>query len=394
MRNILTAFGILIFGFVMAASITKCKPEPEKIPEIAPAPTKVQVIAAMPGTHRISITSHGIIEAKHKIDMLSEVSGRIISVSPSFSAGGKFKSEEPLLIVSDVSYQATLTQAQAEVAEAEQNLASERARAAQAKKEWRDLGHNDANALFLRKPQLATAEAKLAAAKALLVKAEYEFIQTKPHMYFPISIIETHVNLGQLLIHGAKVATIYASDQLQVSLPLTQAQLATLGINWPLQETDSLPEITLQAKSGGNVYQWQAQVRHSSASIDSTNQMATLLADITGDNLSAALPGLYVEATIWGVEKTDIISVPDNAFHDKRFILVAEVIADKYKVSFRQAEFLARDGNNLLLKAEVKKGEYIITDRLPLAVPGMNVEPLLQSSTPINQDPGTQQVAK
>ncbi len=378
MRNILTALGILVFGLSLAVIVGKSKPEPDKTTEIAPPPPKVRVMTANPGKHAVHVKSHGVIEAKHKIDMLAEVSGRIIVVSPNFAAGGKFDTKEPLLQISPINYETALANAQASVAEAEQNLASERARAAQAKKEWRDLGQEDANALSLRKPQVATAEAKLQAAKAWLTEAEHKLGQTKLHMYFPVSIIETHVNLGQLLIEGNKVATLYATDKLQVSLPLTQAQLKTLGISWPLKQNEQLPEIQLHAESAGDTFQWQAKARLGSANIDSKNQMVTIIADIEGENLASALPGLYVEATISGIARDNVINVPDNAFHDKRFILVAD---SDNKVSFRDAEFLSRNGDNLLLKADIKAGEHIIIDRLPLAAPGLLIEPVQPSTS-------------
>ena len=374
MRNIFTAFGILFFGFFLAWIIGTSKPEPEKTTEAGPPVPRVHTLVADPQTRRILVKTHGVIEARYKIDLLSEVSGQVINVAPDFVRGGVFVPKQELIKINPINYQVALAVAKADLAKAEEVLASERARANQAEKEWRDLGQTDANALFLRKPQLATAQAQREAATAKVNKAEYDLGKTQVALDFPIRIVETYVNAGQYLSSGAKVATVYASDQLQITLALTQKQVALLNTSWPLTTESKLPDVKLISNSEQQELQWAAKIRHSSSVIDSRNQLAHIIADINMGSSASALPGLYVEAQLLGSERSNVTVVPENAFHDKRFVLV---VNKEQKIEFRSAEFLARDGLQLLLDADVVAGEHVVVDRLSLAAPGMQVEAVL-----------------
>ena len=97
-------------------------------------------------------------------------------MSPRFAQGGFFAVDEPLVKVEDVDYQFLIARAESQVAAARQRLAEEEGRALQAKREWRDLGSVQANALFLREPQLASAKAALRASEADLAAAEAGFV--------------------------------------------------------------------------------------------------------------------------------------------------------------------------------------------------------------------------
>ncbi|MDA7852444.1 hypothetical protein N9A71_02740, partial [Porticoccaceae bacterium] len=63
--------------------------------------------------------------------------------------------------------------------------------------EWRDLGDSTANALFLRQPQLAAAEAALESARADLAKANLDLNRTSITTPFQGRIRQTFVDLGQ-----------------------------------------------------------------------------------------------------------------------------------------------------------------------------------------------------
>ena len=162
-----------------------------------------------------------------------------------------------------------------------------------------------------------------------------------------------------------------------VELPLTQAQLEILNIDWPVIEANA-PKVKLSMKVGGKTREVDASVRHSGAVFDTKNQLATLVVDIGDDKV---LPGLYVEADIEGAERDDVIVINEDAFHDKRFVLVAD---EENRLQFRDARFLAREGGQLLLAADVKPGERVIIDRIPLATPGQLVSPTVHVEVETN----------
>jgi len=170
LRSVWTKFPkpllVLIVGIAAVAVLFMGKPGPRTMTPVEPAPPQVAVVYANPQTQSLKVDSQGSVAPRREIDLVVQVSGQVTKVNPGFVEGGFFKAGEPLLTIDDRDYQLALIRAKARVAEAAQLLATEKGRARQAQREWRDLGNDEANDLFLRKPQLAAAEAQLAAAEA------------------------------------------------------------------------------------------------------------------------------------------------------------------------------------------------------------------------------------
>ena len=367
MKNFLAAIAIIAFGLFLAVVVATSKPKPEKNKEAPRKPLQVQVQAAELRSIPVQVKSHAILEARHEFDVISEVNGSIVSVNRHFVSGGVFAANEQLLKIDDVDYQVALSEALSNVSKARELVASEKARSEQAKNEWRDLGSDDANDLFLRKPQLASAIAAEKAAKARLLQAKRNVAKTRIKFPFASRVQMIDVQKGQYVSKGNKLARIYAEGQLQATLALSQAQLKTLNISWPLASAEAL-NITLTAQVGNQLLQWPAKVLIGSAKIEPSNQLLELVVELETSQ-QQALPGLYVEAVIEGVRQDQVLLLPEDAFHDKRYVLIAKDSA----LEFRAAEFLSRRGDLIVVKADVKQGESVIVNRLPLASPGMAV---------------------
>ncbi len=367
MKNFLAAIAIIAFGSFLAVVVATSKPKPEKNKEAPPKPLQVQVQSVQLQSIPVQVKSHAMLEARHEFDVISEVSGSIVAVNRHFVSGGVFAANEQLLKIDDVDYQVALSEAQSNLSKAQELVASEKARGEQAKNEWRDLGSDDANDLFLRKPQLASAKAAEKAAQARLLQAKRNVAKTRIKFPFASRVQMIHVQKGQYVSKGNKLARIYAEGQLQATLALSQAQLKTLNLSWPLTSAEAL-NITLTAQVGNQQLQWPAKVLLGSAKIESTNQLLELVVELETKE-QQALPGLYVEAVIEAERQDQVLLLPEDAFHDKRYVLVAKDNA----LEFRAAEFLSRRDDLIVVKADVKEGEQIIINRLPLASPGMAV---------------------
>src|SRR5690606_21005202 len=158
------------------------------------------------------------------------VSGQIVSVEPAFADGGFFSRSEALIQIDDRDYQVALLNSKARLAEAERLLAEEEGRSLQAKREWRDLGNQTANDLFLRKPQLAAARAQVASARADVEMAELNLERTRIRVPFDGRVKEIFADLGQFVSVGTRLATVYDSTVVEVRVPLTEKQAVLLDL--------------------------------------------------------------------------------------------------------------------------------------------------------------------
>ncbi|MDG1852042.1 MAG: efflux transporter periplasmic adaptor subunit, partial [Gammaproteobacteria bacterium] len=84
----------------------------------------------------ISVSSQGTVAPRTQTNLVSEVAGRVVEVSPSFVAGGFFNEGDVLIKLDDQNYRAAVSRAQASVAAAKSLLEQEKGQADVAQREW------------------------------------------------------------------------------------------------------------------------------------------------------------------------------------------------------------------------------------------------------------------
>ena len=102
-------------------------------------------------------------------------------------------------------------------------LEFERARVFQARKEWAMTGRPEAEApaLALRKPYLAEAEANLLQALAEVKQAKVKLARTSIRAPYAGMVTKKNIDIGQYVTLGSRLGEIFATDFVEVRLPLT-----------------------------------------------------------------------------------------------------------------------------------------------------------------------------
>ncbi len=299
---------VLLLGLALAFVIANSRPDPqpEQVPETAPPSVTVTRVEPYSGT--VSLRSQGVLRPRREIDLLAQVGGVVTDVAEGFVEGAFFDAQALLLQIDPRDYENALSRARARLADARQALATERGRARQARLEWRELGDPEANALFLREPQLASARAQVEAAAADVCQAEIELQRSAIRAPFAGRIVSLQADLGQFVPAGAAVATIYASDRAEVALPLSarQRELIDLG------ELEQGLAVTLRA--GGSA-SWTATVRRVAARVDEQTRQLDLLAEIAApfEGDSPLLIGQFLEAEIPSRPFDGLMRLPRSA---------------------------------------------------------------------------------
>ncbi|WP_052771994.1 hypothetical protein [Vibrio mexicanus] len=85
---------LLILGAFFAASqvLIASKEEPKQA-EVEEPILRVEVMEAKPKTFRFSLDSYGFVEPKYQSNIVSEISGRVLSLSPQLQVGDWSKKE-------------------------------------------------------------------------------------------------------------------------------------------------------------------------------------------------------------------------------------------------------------------------------------------------------------
>ena len=371
---------VLVVGLPAAYVLLVGKPDPEPqapVPERAPI---VQVVFAEPKDVALSVTSQGTVSPRREINIVSRVAGRVQHVAEHFADGGFFDANTELVKVEDDDYQFDLVRAQARVADARQLVAIEKGRVRQAAREWRDLGNEEANQLFLRQPQLASTEAALRAAEADLGEARLNLERTSLKVPFDGRISEKHVDLGQYISPGTPVARVFATDVVEIRLPLTDRQVGLLDLPLSFEDRSVLhaggAEVTLSARFADREWQWQGRVVRTDASIDVDSRVVYAVVEVErpfasepGSERPPLSIGLFVNAEISGRNQAQVSLLPRDALRNDGSVLV---VNEEDLLEVRAVRVLKSDLRRLWVQGLARQ-ERVVVSQLSVAIVGMRV---------------------
>lgn len=354
---------ILVLATLVGLGIYWLRPQPKLRPPVAAKPPIVSVINVTLQSQQMTVNTQGTVMPSREINLVAEVSGRVTAVNDSFSNGGFFNKGDVLISVDGRDYQYRLVDADAQVAAAQRELALEQGQARQAKREWRELGNKDANALSLRMPQVNAAKAQLRSAIAQRDQAQLNLQRTNIRAPFGGRVQSTKVNVGQYVTAGTVVAQIYDSALAEVRLPLNDKQVALIGLPLGVVLTEEQqPAVILSAQIAGKTYQWPAQLTRTEASIDSTTRFYFAVVQITEPfNLSRyqtpLLMGLFVDASVAGVVFDDVIKIPEKAIVNNQWVYVVD---ENNQLQQRKVTVLGKQGQLVLLQGDIQRGEALV----------------------------------
>ncbi len=292
----------------------------------------VKTITVSPSNYQFILKSFGSVQPRTQSLLVSQVSGQVTKVSPAFRDGGFFKKGDKLIQIDPRDYQTAVKVAEAELLQAQAAQEEEKARSLQAKEDWGRLSNDrEAPALVLRKPQLAAAEAKYYSAQANLEKAQLNLERTIIKAPYDGRIKSTTVDFGQFVNMNSQLAEVFATDLVEIRLPLKNSELGY--INLPEGNTDSnsntLPDVIINSDLG-TPQKWQAKIVRTEAAIDSNSQLLHVVAQIkapfakTSDGKTQLKIGQYVTAEIQGKKIEQALIIPNSSVYQGSYVYVLE----------------------------------------------------------------------
>lgn len=387
LNRVLTPLLIAVVGIVVVAVLILARPKPAPGPsEAAATYVKVAVVPAKKQSLRLSVTAQGTVQPKREIELVTQVSGQVVAVEPGFVDGGFFDAGERLIQIDNRDYKAAVLSANAQLAQAQQRLAEEQGQSRQAKREWRDLGNQNANDLFMRKPQLAAARANLAAAEGALAIAELNLERTRITVPFDGRVKQIHVDLGQFVVQGTALATVYDATMVEVRLPLTEKQAALVDLpfvrgNDRQEALDALPAVTLSGTIAGTEYQWRGVLARTDAFVDAHSRMFYAVVEVSNPFISdihspapkaPLLPGLFVEAEIEGKYLENVMELPRSALFERDKLVI---LGDDNTTTLKTVKVLRRTEDLVWVQTSIPSETLVVTEKQSLTPDGTIVDP-------------------
>ena len=365
---------VVLIGFVVAATglmMTSVNIQPS-VPE--PIPRVVKVVDVNPQTIRLTVDSQGTIAPRTESELVPEVSGRVLQVSPSLAPGGHFKKGDILLRIDDADYRTALSRARAAVqrSEAELELAQfEHDR----QKQLEDQKLASRSQFQQAARTLKVANAAYSEAYTALKQSERDLWRTELKAPFDGRVRSVRVDVGQFIQRGASIGTLYASDTVEVRLPVADRQLAFLNIPFGYQgDIDALdaPRVTLSAEFAGKKLIWEGTIVRTEAEIDAQTRMVNVVAQVRTNSDPLLSVGLFVAAEIQGREVDQVIVLPRAALRDNDRVLVVD---DENRMYHRDITPLRLYEDKIIVQSGLLAGERVCVSQIQTVIDGMRVSP-------------------
>jgi RND family efflux transporter MFP subunit len=376
MRKFVIPGLIVLAALFGAVTLLATSPELEPTsPE--PVATTVRVLTVKPEAVRLTVHSQGTVAPNTESELVSEVAGRVVWKSPALVNGGSFRKGDELLRIEDQDYRSAVERARAAQARAQaeyehSNFEYQRLESLEARQLASRSALENAQRIF------KIAEATLQDASAGLAQAERDLDRTRLYAPFEGLVRRQAVDIGQFVNRGAAVATLYASAESEVRLPIADRQLAFLNI--PMGSLGELPEdqqpdVVLSAEYAGQALEWRGRIVRTEAAIDTASRMVHVIARVANTDQPTPLSvGLFVNAEIQGLLAQDIVRLPRAALRDDNQVLIVDA---ENKLRFRAVEPLRLYQDEVFIHGGLAAGDRVCISPLQTVVDGMSVTPVV-----------------
>ncbi|MEM7662343.1 MAG: efflux RND transporter periplasmic adaptor subunit [Pseudomonadota bacterium] len=369
---------IVVLGFGGSLLLDALKPEPETSDE---PPQALSVFAERTERRdlKLVVDAQGEVRPRSEIDVTPQIQGRISYVSDKFLDGGFVSRGQTLVRLDAADYELDVIRAKASVATAQQALAREQAEAELAIRDIEDLGITETSPLARREPQLAEAQASLDSAYAQLSDAKLALERTAIRAPFDGRVRQRSVDVGQFVSPGQSLGRVFATDIVEVALPLTDAQLGQLDLPLAFTETADQPgpPVIFQATVGGQARNWEGRVTRTAAAVNSDSRLINVFGEVAdpygegADGNAPMAPGLFVTAKIEGNTIEDVLWAPRAALRGSDKLYMGDL--EGGTLSIRTVNVIHSDATGVYFESGATENELAIVSPIQAAFEGMRL---------------------
>jgi RND family efflux transporter MFP subunit len=332
--KILVPAAIFLGLILIAVLIRMNPPETPQRPQFNGPAMTVETIPVMPRDYQVMLQSYGTVQPRTRSMLISQVGGQIVEINENVRDGGFFEKGDVLGRIDPRDYEADVQIAQASLADAHQALAEALARSAQAREDWERLGNDgEPPELVLRIPQLEAARARVESAESALTKAKLDLERTRLVAPFAGRVIRKLVDLGQVVSPNTQLAEIYATDVVEIRLPLRNRDLRFINLPERYRFTDANDGNGTGAIIKSDLIgeeQWQARLVRTEGAIDESARQLHVIAQIEdpfGPQNEGRAPlkiGQYVTAEVEGKVLPGALVIPNGAIYQGAYVYTVE----------------------------------------------------------------------
>jgi len=366
----------------------------------APAKVEKKIIAPLVKAEpvyqqdiQMIVQGYGTVRPKIQAEVVPQVSGKVVKVSPNFKDGGFVKAAEPLITIDQRDYELAVQRAEAEVARAEVGLELEKAEAEVSRQEWEQLnpGQEPPSPLVVREPQIRQAETTLEAAKAQLATAILNLERTNVSLPFDGRVISESVDLGQYVNTGQSIGKVYSIEAVEIEVPLEDREIKwfdiPIGTGNPVKRGS---EVEIRSEFAGSMHTWHGRVVRTTGEIDVSSRLVSVVVEVSkpfenNNGKPPLMPGMFVELLIKGKILKNTIPVPRYAIHEANQIWTIR----NGQLDIKELKIVREDKDYSYVVTGLEDGAVIVLSSLDVVTEGMQLRAeMIESSasvTPVKE---------
>jgi len=377
--HVVITIGLIALGALGMRELTASKPDIEKRRPSTPTPL-VRTIEVKVGPQSVTVQGEGTVRPLQEIQLVPEVDGKVVYMSPALVDGGRFKQDDILLRIDPADYHLAVTLAQAKVKDAESKLQLAEEEAAAAAEEWRMLygAHLEADPkpppLVAKEPQLAAVQAKLEAERADLKKAFLNLERTELAAPFDGRVSHKGVDLGQYVSPGQSLATHLSTEAAEIVVALEDENLRWFHVPGFTGSQGPGSTAKVRAQIAGRELSWNGEVVRAQGKLDERTRMINVVVRV--DEPYATTPplamGLFVTVYIKGRQLPEAAVIPRPALQEDDTVWVVE---GQNRLRFRQVDVARVQGDQVVVQEGLRDGELVVITPLKAVTDGMAVRP-------------------
>ena len=421
----LAAAIVLAVGLAVSFVLIRSRPSPAVV-----RPTEegrlVRAVRLKKEEKTLWVSGYGTVRPKTEVQIVPEVSGKVVQRSPGLRSGGFIRKGDLLFEVDPRDYELAAAQRRAQIAQLEADIQrllqeeknnrtdltiSER----QLKLVQAELERNRRlrqqgvvsegqfetilqsflrqertvlaarNALDLIPPQLAQKRAAIRVSQAQLEEALLSLERTKYFAPFDGRVRQVKAEVGDYLKAGQSIGIVHDMSvvEIPVSVPVEDARWAFRRVEGVSQFPRSQEEVQRFFPSAevmwsrfGQTFRWKGRVTQVEAGLDEATRAITFIVEVA-EPLKNWVPGehppliagMFVEARIRGIVVPDVFVIPRAALHagDQVYIL------REGRLEIRPVQVLRKDQGEAVVQNGVREGEWVILSAIPEPVPGLRL---------------------
>ncbi|MEM1380932.1 MAG: efflux RND transporter periplasmic adaptor subunit [Pseudomonadota bacterium] len=332
---------------------------------------EVVSVRSVPQTH--SVIEEGFLRPKAEIDVVAEVAGKVVDVSPNLAPGGRFAAGDVMFTIDPRTFEADLARAKAD-------LSAARAEVARAKAEdtrqgrLQDIGAAAAARREQAGTELAAARARLGQAEAGLIVAQKAMADTAVTTPFAASVISESLALGRFVQPGQAVATIFDTSAGEVVLGLLPEEARE--VRRALEQTDGpLRASVTPTKASAGDAPLEGIVKSIGQAVDQRSRTVPVVVEVPGafdeTNQGAVFANDFVRVELPAYSPEPLYAVTNDVIREERFIWTLTDDNRLHAVAIDQVQ--RRPSETLFRATEDLTGHRVVLTALTEEAEGIEV---------------------